>query len=346
MIYFDVTKAGAAGHRSGLTRVSARLAECLGAAATPVRWPEWNRVMRPDDWFLTGELFAADERPGLAEFLRNAPGRKAAIYYDAIPLKFPHTTWPHSVARHPGYLKQLAAFDRVLAISAASQEELLGFWRWQGLERVPPVEVLGLGADFDGSPRVTTAPAAAAGRPGLLCVGILEPRKNQSLLLDVAPELWAEGLEFDLHLVGRVNPHFGAPIVARIKALRSRWPGLRYHEAAGDTAVAALYASARASVFPTLAEGCGLPVLEALWRGVPCVCSDLPVLRENADGGGCLPVAADDRAAWKDALRRILTDGALRSKLAAEALSRPLPTWSDTARTLQALLGAATRESA
>ena len=40
---------------------------------------------------------------------------------------------PQSVARHPGYLKFLARFDRVWAVSAASREELLGFWRWQGV---------------------------------------------------------------------------------------------------------------------------------------------------------------------------------------------------------------------
>jgi glycosyltransferase involved in cell wall biosynthesis len=125
----------------------------------------------------------------------------------------------------------------------------------------------------------------------------------------------------------------------RIEALRRKFPGLRYHAAAGDDEVAQLYASARASVFPTLAEGCGLPLLESLWQGVPCVCSDLPVLRENADGGGCLPVAVNDRAAWKEALRSVLTDEALHERLAREAVSRTLPTWAAAAESLRAGLG-------
>jgi hypothetical protein len=70
--------------------------------------------------------------------------------------------------------------------------------------------------------------------------------------------------------------------------------------------------------------------------GVPCVCSDLPVLRENADGGGCLAVALNDRMAWKDALRRVLTDDGLHRRLVAEATTRPLPTWSEAARALAA----------
>ncbi len=334
MIYFDVTKTGNAAHRSGLTRVSARLAAGLGTEATPVSWPTWDRSVRPEDWLLTAELFSEEERPGWTEFVRSGRCRTAAIFHDAIPLKFPGITWPQSVARHPGYLKLLASFDRIWAVSVASRDELTGFWRWQGLGKVPPVEVLPLGADFGGAPRVT-AKVEPAVPPRLLCVGILEPRKNQRLLLDAGEELWAEGLAFELHLVGRINPHFGRPIVARIRELRKKHPDLHFHEAASDAEVARLYGLARASVFPTLAEGCGLPVLESLWQGVPCVCSDLPVLRENSDGGGCLPVKADDRQAWKDALRRVLTDDALRAGLATEARTRPLPTWAGAVQRLR-----------
>jgi glycosyltransferase involved in cell wall biosynthesis len=333
MIFFDVTKAGRTGHRSGLMRVSVRLEQELGAAATEVRWPDWNRAVARDDWFLTAELFSEEERPGFSEFIRQRACHLAAIFHDAIPLRHPHVTWPQSVARHPGYMKLLAGFDRVWAVSEASRRDLLEFWRWQGVSRPPPVDVLALGADFNGLARVATR-TLPAGTPRLLCVGIFEPRKNQAFLLQVATELWDEGLEFELHLAGRVNPHFGPPIVARIKELRRRYPGLHYHETPDDAALAALYAAARASVFPTLAEGCGLPLLESLWMGVPCVCSDLPVLRENADGGGCLAAAPNDLAAWREALREVLTDAALAVRLQNEATTRALPTWRETAETL------------
>src|SRR5581483_3462106 len=135
MIFFDVTKTGAAGHRSGLTRVSARLREELGERATAVRWPEWKHNATASDWFFTAELFSEDERPGFTEFLAQRHCRAAAVFHDAIPLQHPHITWPQSVARHPAYLKLLARFDRVFAVSAASRDELLGFWRWQGIER-------------------------------------------------------------------------------------------------------------------------------------------------------------------------------------------------------------------
>jgi glycosyltransferase involved in cell wall biosynthesis len=146
-------------------------------------------------------------------------------------------------------------------------------------------------------------------------------------------------MEFELHLVGRVNPHFGKPIVRRIQALRrTRGGSLYFHEAASDDVVAELYQTVRASVFPTRAEGCGLPLLESLWMGVPCVCSDLPVLRENAGGGGCLPLALDNSAAWKTGLRRVLTDTIRLGELTAQATTRALPNWKDAAQTLASAL--------
>lgn len=343
MIFFDVTKTGGAAHRSGLTRVSARLGEALGPAMTEFRWSAPGRSFRREDWFLTAELFSEEERPGITAFLAAQACRLAAIFHDAIPLKHPDITWPQSVARHPGYMKLLARFDRVWAVSDASRRELLEFWHWQGLERVPAVEVLALGADFGAGPRVLNRrppPRAPAPVPRLLSVGILEPRKNQLFLLEVCAALWADGLAFELHLAGRVNPHFGRPIVTRIKALQRQYPAwLHHHESAGDAELGQLYAGARATAFPTIAEGCGLPLLEALWLGVPCVCSDLPVLRENANDGGCLPVPPNEPGAWQSALRGVLTDDALHAKLTAEAIARPLPTWAGTAQTIRRALG-------
>lgn len=351
MIFFDVTKTGPAGHRSGLTRVSSRLREEIGAAAIEVTWTNGalhlagarTRAMpRAGDWFFTSEVFSSSERPGFDAFIASRTCGLAAIFHDAIPLKHPHITWPQSVARHPAYLKLLAGFDHVWAVSQASREELLGFWRWQHVERTPPVEVIALGADFNSSPRATAKrPGLHPHRPLLLCLGIVEPRKNQGFLLEVCDELWREGLEFELHVVGRINPHFGRPIVARIQSLRRRHGArLHFHESAADSLVVQLYRSARAIVLPTLAEGCGLPLLESLWMGVPCVCSDLPVLRENSGSGGCATVAVNDRAAWKSALRRMLTDDAHHATLSAEATRRALPTWKDAADTIMSTLSA------
>jgi glycosyltransferase involved in cell wall biosynthesis len=232
-------------------------------------------------------------------------------------------------------MKLLSRFDRVWAVSGASRDELVGYWRWLGIERTPPVDVLALGADWPGVPRGRAAGTARARPPRIVSVGILEPRKNQAVLLDAFEALRAEGLEFELHLVGRVNPHFGAPIQARVDALKARGSGLHHHTRMGDAELAGLIASAAATAFASIAEGCGLPQLESLWMGVPCVCSDAPSLVENAALGGCDVVAGNTASGWTAALRRILTDAPHRARLESEAASRPLPTWAAAARTVR-----------
>jgi len=338
MIFFDVTEVSAWRHASGLARVSRRLRAELGDAAAPASWPAMRTAPGPADWVLTPELFSEAERPGFTEFLERRPCRLAALYHDAIPIKHPATTWPRSVERHPSYMKLLARFDRVWAVSAASRDELLGFWRWQGIASPPPVEILALGADWDGLPREAAAGADASGPARIVSVGILEPRKNQTALLDACGELRREGLEMELHLVGRVNPHFGRPIAARVEAMRADWPGLRHHSRMDDAALASLVRSARSTALASFAEGCGLPLLESLWLGVPCVCSGIAPFLENASAGGCEVVASNDLAGWTGALRRMLTDPGHRARLASEARARPLPTWAGAARALREAL--------
>lgn len=343
MIYFDVTKTGNARHRSGLTRVSTRLRQELGPAVTPVAWSSRHRGFvraddrrqarpGPEDWVLTVELFSEAERPGFREFVLNRSGRLAAVFHDAIPLRFPHITWPQSVQRHPEYMKLLAGFDRVWAVSESARRDLAGFWRWQGVAPRGEVAVMGLGSDFDGAPRVARSSADTAGRAAFLCVGIIEPRKNQEFLVEAASTLWREGLDFDLHIVGRVNPHFGGPMVKRLRAAARHEPRLHIHSALGDERLGGLYSGARAVLFPTLAEGCGLPLLEALWRGVPCLASDLAPLRENALAGGCMLAPVNDPLAWREAMRRMLTEASHLRQLQQAAARRSLPLWADTAR--------------
>lgn len=360
MIWLDVTKTASARHKSGLTRVTTRLREELGKEAKPSGWrgqESWEGVAAGREWYLTAEVFAPVERAGFDQFMRDRPLKLAAVFHDAIPLELPHVTWPKAVARHPAYLSMLADFDRVFAVSEASREKLAGFWRWQGRSVRARLDVLTLGADFlpgasagaSGSETLRlvrhgqAAPPALgfggrepASNPILLCVGIIEPRKRQDLLLSAAEPLWREGLAFELWFVGRVNPHFGRPILKRIRQSRAVYQG-----AVGDADLARLYAQAAACVMPTVAEGCGLPLLEALWAGTPCLASDLPALRENA-GGGCLLVPPDDVTAWTAALRAFLSANGTQARLKAEATARrtTLPRWAETARSLQSFFSA------
>ncbi len=344
MIYFDVTKTGPAKYRSGLTRVSHRLLDELASQrVTPVAWKKggWRHAgtgreiafsKGRNDWLLTVELFSEKEREGFHKFVEARPCKLAAVFHDAIPLKFPEITREKSVLRAADYMKTLSQFDRVLAVSNHSANDLWDFWKWQGVAPRATIEHITLGANFQKyTQRASAANTPASAKPAFLCVGIIEPRKNQSFLLDVCESLWNEGLQFEMHFVGRVNEEHGAPIKNRIKELRKKHRGLHLHESANDDEMLALYTKCRAALFPTIAEGCGLPPLEALWMGLPCACSDLPVLREYTNKGGCVTAPVNHLAAWQAVLRRLLTDATELARLRSEVLARPLPTWADAA---------------
>jgi glycosyltransferase involved in cell wall biosynthesis len=105
-----------------------------------------------------------------------------------------------------------------------------------------------------------------------------------------------------------------------------------------DAGIAALVGSSRATAFASIAEGCGLPLLESLWMGVPCVCSDIASVAENASGGGCSIITGNSPQEWTAGLRLILEDDALHGRLASEASARDLPTWAASAAMLREAL--------
>jgi glycosyltransferase involved in cell wall biosynthesis len=352
MLYFDVTKVAGQSHRSGIVRVSQCLRHELSRLAadgmTEVAWSDHHAAFvgaargvpieaGPGDWLITPELFSEHERPGMSSWLISRACRAAALYHDSIPLQYPEFTWPQSVTRHPHYLKMLACFDLVIANSNASAREIWSYWDWLGV-RTPELISISLGADGAMKHRVTRPDPAHATRNSVVMVGILEPRKNQDAVLDAAEVLWGEGLKFSLNFAGRVNPHFGKTVAERIRDLRSQGWQVRHLSDLQDGEIAGLLGEARFSVLPSLAEGCGLPVLESLWTGVPVVCSDIPALAETAVRGGCRLVRPGDVSALTVAMRTLLTDNGAVTRLAAEACACRLPTWEEAARALLATL--------
>ncbi len=254
----------------------------------------------------------------IARLKATTNARFICLIHDLIPLEFPQLTRPGQTARHQRRIAAVASLtDAVIVNSAATRDALDG----RLADRKMPVVVAPLGVDLA---RMAVPPADAT--PYFVCVGTIEARKNHSLLLDVWRRLAVERSEQTprLLLIGRRG--FGSEtVVNRLGSLRDvviERPDMP------DKALAALLGGARALLLPSLAEGFGLPVAEALSLGVPVLCSDLPALRES---GGGLPdyLAPHDAAAWHQAVVDFITDSPRRQdQLLRLERWRP-PLWSE-----------------
>src|SRR5256886_15435485 len=235
----------------------------------------------------------------------------------------------------PPALRQAAA---VLVPSESTRRDLLQLYRIPGLEE--KVEVIA-----EGVPSAVTAGQLPEGvDPGfVLAVGTVEPRKNYPRLLAAYRHLRGRGsLPFiingrpgvpQLVIAGRAGWAYGDTL-QRIAAE----PGVRYLGHVDEPTLAALYESASVLAFPSLYEGFGLPLLEAMSRGVPAVVGATGALPELALGAA-ITVDAEDPAAIAGGLERLLADEGLRKKLGEEGIRRARGyTWANAAEhTLEVL---------
>ena len=185
------------------------------------------------------------------------------------------------------------------------------------------------------TPRPGPDDAATLGRHGLSApyvffVGTLEPRKNLLRLLEAFALLRAQGLPHRLVLAGGLGWGY-QPVLDRLAAANLDGAVMRIGRVA-DRDLPALYRGASAFVYPSLFEGFGLPVLEAMACGAPVVTSNVSSLPEVA-GDAALTVPPDDVSALAGAMCAALTDATVARRLRAEGPARAARfTWRETAR--------------
>jgi alpha-1,3-rhamnosyl/mannosyltransferase len=182
----------------------------------------------------------------------------------------------------------------------------------------------------------------AADEDFVLCAGGVNPHKNVGTLVRAYAQLRRAGNEVPrLVIAGALEGEY----VSAGRAMRELVSRLDLAEHVlltgfvSDEALACLYGAATAVVIPSLAEGFGLPAVEAAACGAPVVLSDIAAHHE-ALADGALYFAATDAQALAGRLDRVLADGALRRDIAHrghEVVSRL--SWDDTAARLRALIG-------
>jgi O-antigen biosynthesis alpha-1,2-rhamnosyltransferase len=241
------------------------------------------------DWFVLPDAYWARMQVWPAAQLARAAGAQVAtVIYDLIPLTHPQFVGDARSRDFRTYLLTAANHsDALVAISQTVCQELVN-WLHQQSEHVPqplpPVGSFPLGWQIKAAAgpvrrQVRQLFDRSRATTPYLMVATFDPRKNHRYLLDAFEQIWSESPDLQLCLVGRVG--------WLCEAIRERvltHPRLNrqihlFHDL-NDAEVQHCYRHARGVVFPSIVEGFGLPIVEALSSGCPVFASDTAIHRE------------------------------------------------------------------
>jgi len=321
--------------RSAVSLVCARLKASRHGS------PDNDLQFQPGDiLFLLDSSWHVAVWPGVSRAKRQG-ARVGIMLYDLVPVLLPEMCVPELAARFRRWIGEAVRHaDFFVCISRTAAEECR-----RNLElRFPDLGhqkvafgSIRLGAELDLAPSANAIRPAVrelfpvAGRPGpYLSVGTIEPRKNHRCLLDAFDLAWTQGADATLCIVGRKGWKCDH-VLKRIERHPQLGRRLFMFNDLSDGELKYCYGKARAFILSSLAEGFGLPVVEALSLGCRVWASDIPVLRE-VGGEYCLYF---DPGSPQSLAALIMSDE--RGELAGPI--RPLvefrwPTWRDSCREL------------
>jgi glycosyltransferase involved in cell wall biosynthesis len=265
--------------------------------------------------------------------------RNVITICDVTPLLFPGThgrmnVWHHRFAL-PSILRNA---DHVITISEASKRDIVKLY---GVKE-SKVTVTLLAADQRFGNPLGTQTSVPAERPYILNVGTLEPRKNLPCLLQSYAAAKRKGLQHKLVVTGASG--WGGTPLARLVDDLNLHADVTFTGFIPDEELPGLYAGAEMFVYPSLYEGFGLPVLEAMASGTPVITSNVSSLPEVA-GTAALLVDPHSQEELSAAMLRLAGDGDLRNAMRASGrLQAKRFSWeqsvAETIRVYELVLGA------
>ena len=320
--------------------------EMVAGLAPPGRWGRRRsvlralRMMEPLVFALQRNAVLFAPNFILPRAFRLARGATVATVHDLAFRRLPWTIREETRADLDGqFHRTLARAAAVITVSRTVREELLAS-EAIGAARVTAIR------HGPGHLSIRKGGVLPGGTPEryMLHVGTIEPRKNIELLLDVWKSWVAEDPSAPaLVLCGRRGWKSDALLAAFDRAAAAGW--LQHAGYVEDDALAALYRRALAVVCPSLYEGFGLPLIEALAAGTPVVASDIPVFREVA-GEAAVFAPVNDPAAWKRVLIELASDDALRGRFSVRGRERAAAfAWSRAAARTRDILEQAARDA-
>lgn len=263
------------------------------------------------------------------------PALRVAIAHDVIPLRYPndYLSDPRVDAWYRVKLAEFAEHDLFLANSDATADDLCSLL---GFERDRITTIMAGAEDFDGAqaaPSREVAERFGLNRPYFVYAGSWEPRKNFLNLIDAFGQFKRSTKE-DYALVLVTDD---APSTKNGVQLAARKAGLNQSDVVvtgyvGEAELRRLYRDAQAMVYPSLFEGFGLPVLEAMFCDVPVICSGTSSMREIMvlEEAMFNPEDPQDIAI---AMARLAEDEAYRARLVAHGTARRQAfSWRESAR--------------
>lgn len=241
--------------------------------------------------------------PGVMAAIRSVEGaRITVLIHDTIPLDFPEFQRPGTPQKFHDKLKTVARFaDQVICISQHTQERVKA--HLQDMGKTPKTQVAHIGVSLTKPDKQALPPGLDLKTPYFVTVGTIEPRKNHQLLLDLWERLSNTDNPPNLYVIGQRGWN-NRTIFAR---LDQHPPHVRELNGLPDGAVSALIQGSCGLLFPSFAEGFGLPAAEAAGLGVPVICNNLSVFHEIL---GQYPIYADvaDMYEWETTIKRLATN--------------------------------------
>lgn len=216
------------------------------------------------------------------------------VYYDLIPVDFPEfcdetltwlfREWLDQAVRHVDFA---VTISRTVCNSIQRYAQAA---RVREVNRMRGFDHFRLGADFsrqatcrDVRPQLREVfPSDDTSTAPYLTVGTMEPRKNHAYLLDAFESVWKQCPQAKLCIVGRIGWKVDK-LLKRIRRHRRFGTSLFLFNDLNDSELQWCYQRAKAFVFPSVVEGFGLPIVEALHHGLRVMASDTPIHREVAN---------------------------------------------------------------